>query len=301
MVSSQVLYSYAYELEKAAVQKYGCSEERAFRRLPYPYTRTVYISPEPADSGKKLKGEEVLVPDEIANTSGIKKRSGYFGLLQKKYDEIASSTDAIEGATLEYQQQLSLGKAYPNMQKITADEILAIFDAAKIYEGFDYGNDDNSLSWVKNNLKEVQKIQYFADAKNTEIAHDSYWIYWPDADTVQERKQEVQIFSEGSVYVVVYDENGKRVSREEVFNLRKKVQKMKDEGIPFDEYPLKRKVTANEVKAIFESAEIDPDADYHDKEVCIAWTMKNIKEIEKIQPFPDRKTENDSDTLYYCY
>ena len=29
--------------------------------------------------------------------------------------------------------------------------------------------------------------------------------------------------------------------------------------------------------------------------------MKRIAEIEKIQPFPDWKTENANDTLFYCY
>lgn len=298
--STQVIYSYPYELEKAAIKKYGRSEERNSRRLSNPYVKITRTSPLPPDNGKKLKGEEVLVPDEIANSPNTKKRTGYFDTLQKKYGETASGMIVLNGK-LEYQNQMAMAKAYPNMQKITADEIVAIFKKAKIYKGFDYENFENSCAWVENNLKEIKKIQYFADVDGTKHYNDPHWLYWPDADTLEERKQEVQIFGEGLVRVAVYDENGNRVSLEDVFDLQTKIQQMHDEGIPFDEYPLKRKVTPEEVKAIFEAVEIDPNVDYTDREVCIEWTMERIKEIEKIQPFPDWKTENANDTLFYCY
>lgn len=298
--SMQVIYSYPYELEKAAIKKYGCSEERNSRRLSNPYTKIIRTLPVSPDSGKKLKGEEALVPDEIAYSQRTKTRNCYFETLQKKYEKTISGTEALNG-TLDYQKQIALGKAYPNMQKVTTNEVVEIFDKAPIYEGFDYDNTENTRAWVVNNLKEIKKIQYFADVDGTEHYEDSYWLYWPDSDNFEERKQEIQIFGEGIVRVAVYDENGNRVSLEDVFNLQKKIQKMKDEGIPFDEYPLKRKVTPEEVKLIFENAEIDPNADYTDREVCIEWTMERIKEIEKIQPFPDWKTENKNDTLFYCY
>ena len=297
--STQVIYSYPYELEKAAIKKYGCSEERNSRRLSNPYKKVICTSPVSPDNEKKLKGEKVLVPDEIANSPNTKRRTHYFNTIQKKYEEMASGMVVLNGK-LEYQNQVAAAKAYPNMQKITADEIVAIFDKAKIYEGFDYENYENSYAWVQNNLKEIKKIQYFADV-DANRTFDTYWLYWPDADTLEKRKQEVQIFADGFVRVAVYDENGNRISLEDVFDLQKKIQKMQAERIPFDEYPLKRKVTPEEVKAIFENAETDMNADYNDRNVCVEWTMKRIAEIEKIQPFPDWKTENANDTLFYCY
>lgn len=299
--SRQVLYSYPYELEKAALEKYGCSKEREQCRLSDPYAKVICSLPSPPDSGKELKGEAVLVPDEVAASPSTKKRVSYFDALQKKYEESVSGTDCLEDGTLEYQEQMALGKAYPNMRKITADEVVQIFDKAKIYEGFDYENIENSHAWVENNLKEIKKIQYFADVNNNTYIGDSYWLYWPDADTVDKRIQEIQIFSDGIVRVAEYNKNGNRVSLEDVFDLQKKIHKMQDEGISFDEYPLKRKVTPEEVKAIFESAETDPNADYKDSKVCTEWTLKRIEEIAKIQPFPDWKTENKNDTLFYCY
>ena len=297
--STQVIYSYPYELEKAAIKKYGCSEERNSRRLSNPYEKIICTPPVSPDNEKKLKGEKVLIPAEIANSPNTKRRTHYFDTIQKKYNKTASGM-VVLGGTLEYQYQVADAQAYPNMQKITADEIVAIFDKAKIYEGFDYENYENSYAWVQNNLKEIKKIQYFADV-DANRTFDTYWLYWPDADTLEKRKQEVQIFADGLVRVAVYDENGNRISLEDVFDLQKKIQQMQAEGIPFDEYPLKRKVTPEEVKAIFENAQTDVNANYNDRNVCVEWTMKRIAEIEKIQPFPDWKTENANDTLFYCY
>ena len=297
--STQVIYSYPYELEKAAIEKYSCSEERASRRLSNPYVKIICTSPVLPDNGKKLKGEEVLVPDNIISPS-TKQRYGYYGRMQDKYDKMVSEKDII-GGTLRYNEAIAYAQAYPNMQKITADEILEIFDKAPIYEGFDYYKVENSYAWVENNIKEIKKIQYFADVEESVYASDSHWLYWPDADNFEDRRQEVEIFGDGIVCIAAFDENGDRVSFDVVFDLQTKIQKMKNEGIPFDEYPLKRKVTPEEVKAIFENAETDPNADYTDREVCIEWTMERIKEIEKIQSFPDWKTENKNDTLFYCY
>ena len=296
--AKQCIYSYPYELEKAALEKYGCSEEREARRLEYPYTKRIMTSPVPPDTGKKLVGEEVKVPESVTYSPDTKIRYSYAAKLQEQYDKTINGTDAFEG-TLEYQNQIACAKAYPDMRKITAEEVIEIFNKAPIYEGVDYDNLENMASWVKNNINEIQKIQYYPDVTNNGILPDAAWVYWPDADTVEERKQEIQIFGEGLVRIVFYDRDQHRKKIEDVFNLAQKIENMKDSGTPFDKFPLKRKVTAEEVKTIFEKAEIDINADYKDREVRIEWTKKVIQKISEIQPYPDWGSDDHSSVFVY--
>ena len=300
--SSECLYSYTYELERAAFKSCGCSEERYSRRLPSPYTKTVYTSPTYPEGDKKLKGKEVLVPEEVTNSINVKTRYHYYAKLVAAYESLFNKNDIIGGGTLEYQKQVSYGNAYPNMQKITSDEIAAIFDGAKIYEGIDYNNIQNCRAWVMNNIEEIKKIQYFPDVDSSSDPYDSFQMYWPDADTPDKRRQEVQIFGNGLVRVAEYDENGDRISYEDVFDLSKKVRDIDSGNGRREPYPITQKLTEEDVERIFGSVEVDPElevTDSYDKEVCRRFMEPYMEEIKKIQSIPDAYYPENDQYIYY--
>ena len=54
-------------------------------------------------------------------------------------------------------------------------------------------------------------------------AHDyisNYFCYWPDADTVDERRQEIRIYTSlGKARLLNYDEEGNRINSEIIYDL----------------------------------------------------------------------------------
>lgn len=298
--SIECLYSYPYELEKAAREKYGFSEEREAHRMPNPYQKTVYTTPESPQTDKKLVGKEVVKSEY--GMDNTKYRYNYITELEKKASELGFGEGKFE-----YQEQLASGKAYPNMRKITADEIVKLFDNIKIYENFDY-TDISICEQVFNEvIDEIKKIQYYPDAYFPEY-HDSVYLYWPYADTLEERREEIQIFlSEGLVRLATYDENGRRTDLKDLYDLQKKAQEADANGTR-EEYPVKTKITEEEIRQIFEKATADiPPEDfdsekyliYNDPDVCLEWMEPYIKEIEKIQKYPDSYNAEQHTYIYY--
>ena len=219
ILSSEVLYSYPYELEKAAIEKYGCSEERASRRLPDPYTIKYYTDPTPPETTEKLTGEEVLIPEDKRNET----KSGH-----DEYERLSKNAEELGYgyAGFKYQQNVALGNAYPNMRKITVNEILDIANNSDIDTSVYSDCNDPELCkrWTLSIIPEIQKIQYFPDAENTQFCD---YCYWPDADTVEERRTEIRIFGDsGTIHVFTYDDNGRRINNEQIFSLDEKVMSM---------------------------------------------------------------------------
>ena len=66
-------------------------------------------------------------------------------------------------------------------------------------------------------IAEIKKIQYYPDAQNEA---DSEYLYWPDADTVDERRNEIRIsLSSGSAYLYTYDDEGGIKNIEKIYDL----------------------------------------------------------------------------------
>ena len=219
-VSSEVLYSYPYELEKAALKKYGCSEERKANRMESPYKKVEFKELVSPKGDEKLVGEEVLVPENAAGTEFMS-RNNYLNELMQ-----LTSGDDFGHVELPYMKAMANGKAYPNMRKITPEEVVELFEKAEISADFDYNNMDECLRFTNEVISEIKKIQYFPDVTFGEYG-DSGYLYWPDADTVTERRHEIEIFSEeGLVRLVEYDDKGNMIKNEDIFDVEKKVKDM---------------------------------------------------------------------------
>ena len=222
LISTECLYSYPYELEKAAIEKYGCSEEREARRLfdvyePKKYSYTV----DPPETDEKLAGEQVVVPEDKVPMFVSKEARDKIKELREKRLEYGYGVNSV----FDYQEKLAYGRAYPNMRKITVDEVREIFEKAAAkglpdlnYASMDYDDLGTLYRWMDENIiKEIMKIQYYPDA------HDyisNYFCYWPDADTVDERRQEIRIYTSlGKARLLNYDEEGNRINSEIIYDL----------------------------------------------------------------------------------
>ena len=128
-------------------------------------------------------------------------------------------------SVFDYQEKLAYGRAYPNMRKITVDEVREIFEKAAeknprdLYYDSMHNDDIHSFpAWMSENImKKVTEIQYYPDA------HDyleDYYCYWPDADTLDERRQEIRIYTSlGKARLLNYDEEGNRINSEIIYDL----------------------------------------------------------------------------------
>lgn len=127
---------------------------------------------------------------------------------------------AYEGKP-QYQIALEEGRVDPKTPKLSYDDVKEI-----IKEVTDEIPDDGKLSYLKQGeeiLKRIRDIQRSADLYIGGYNSFSEFIYWPDANTVEERRTSILVhhdcgFSGDKIIYYVYDDNNEIISEEMLYD-----------------------------------------------------------------------------------
>lgn len=115
----------------------------------------------------------------------------------------------------QYQEALRNGYADPQTPKLTYQDVKDIIaDIAKERES-DTVPDEEIVN-------RIRAIQHYADLQMDGYNSHSCFIFWPDADTVEERRTSIEVieycYGGLGILYTVYDDNGGIVSEEEMYN-----------------------------------------------------------------------------------
>ncbi len=177
------------------------------------------------DPNEIYTGEDVLIPEEQRSDRLTKTAKAQLEALEEL------ERNGNEYGEFVYQKRVLQGIAKPNMRKITVEEIKSMIrntesEIDTVIQG--KTRKEALTAWVEKMVSEIQKIQYFSDAY---IWQDPTYIYWPDADTLKERHQDIFVDGNaGEIYVCTYDDDNKMISQEILFSLKDKLNAVQAES-----------------------------------------------------------------------
>ena len=177
------------------------------------------------DPNEIYTGEDVLIPEEQRSDRLTKTAKAQLEALEEL------ERNGNEYGEFVYQKRVLQGIAKPNMRKITVEEIKSLIrntesEVDTVIQG--KTRKEALTAWVEKMVSEIQKIQYFSDAY---IWQDPTYIYWPDADTLKERHQDIFVDGNaGEIYVCTYDDDNKMISQEILFSLKDKLNAVQAES-----------------------------------------------------------------------
>ena len=177
------------------------------------------------DPNEIYTGEDVLIPEEQRSDRLTKTAKAQLEALEEL------ERNGNEYGEFVYQKRVLQGIAKPNMRKITVEEIKSLIrntesEVDTMIQG--KTRKEALTAWVEKMVSEIQKIQYFSDAY---IWQDPTYIYWPDADTLKERHQDIFVDGNaGEIYVCTYDDDNKMISQEILFSLKDKLNAVQAES-----------------------------------------------------------------------
>ena len=116
-----------------------------------------------------------------------------------------------------YQIALEEGRVDPKTPKLSYADVKEI-----IKEVTDEIPDDGKLSYLKQGeeiVKRIRDIQRYADLYIGGFNSYTEYIYWPDANTVEERRTCIEVYDKDGfkgdkIIYYVYDDNGEIISEE---------------------------------------------------------------------------------------
>ena len=177
------------------------------------------------DPNEIYTGEDVLIPEEQRSDRLTKTAKAQLEALE----ELERNDN--EYGEFVFQKRVLQGIAKPNMRKITVEEIKSLIrntesEVDTMIQG--KTRKEALTAWVEKMVSEIQKIQYFSDAY---IWQNPTYIYWPDADTLKERHQDIFVDGNaGEIYVCTYDDDNKMISQEILFSLKDKLNAVQAES-----------------------------------------------------------------------
>ncbi len=177
------------------------------------------------DPNEIYTGEDVLIPEEQRSDRLTKTAKAQLEALEEL------ERNGNEYGEFVFQKRVLQGIAKPNMRKITVEEIKSLIrntesEVDTVIQG--KTRKEALTAWVEKMVSEIQKIQYFSDAY---IWQDPTYIYWPDADTLKERHQDIFVDGNaGEIYVCTYDDDNKMISQEILFSLKDKLNAVQAES-----------------------------------------------------------------------
>ena len=177
------------------------------------------------DPNEIYTGEDVLIPEEQRSDRLTKTAMAQLEALEEL------EKNGNEYGEFVYQKRVLQGIAKPNMRKITFEEIKSLIrntesEVDTVIQG--KTRKEALTAWIEKIVSEIQKIQYFSDAY---IWQDPTYIYWPDADTLKERHQDIFVDGNaGEIYVCTYDDDNKMISQEILFSLKDKLNAVQAES-----------------------------------------------------------------------
>ena len=177
------------------------------------------------DPNEIYTGEDVLIPEEQRSDRLTKTAKAQLEALEEL------ERNGNEYGEFVFQKRVLQGIAKPNMRKITVEEIKSLIrntesEVDTMIQG--KTRKEALTAWVEKMVSEIQKIQYFSDAY---IWQDPTYIYWPDADTLKERHQDIFVDGNaGEIYVCTYDDDNKLISQEILFSLKDKLNAVQAES-----------------------------------------------------------------------
>ena len=177
------------------------------------------------DPNEIYTGEDVLIPEEQRSDRLTKTAKAQLEALEEL------ERNGNEYGEFVYQKRVLQGIAKPNMRKITVEEIKSLIrntesEVDTVIQG--KTRKEALTAWVEKMVSEIQKIQYFSDAY---IWQNPTYIYWPDADTLKERHQDIFVDGNaGEIYVCTYDDDNKMISQEILFSLKDKLNAVQAES-----------------------------------------------------------------------
>ena len=143
-----------------------------------------------------------------------------------------------------YSEWVLHGAAKPNMKKLQLDELKEILNTyigkdgdlkERFYETRTYDNGEVRLIDNRECRETLQKFkeallekQPLADAASNHSLGTLYMIYWPDANTLQERREEIvvpwQSLSSAPCLYRTFDENGDLIEETVLFDLENDIR-----------------------------------------------------------------------------
>ena len=127
----------------------------------------------------------------------------------------------------QYQEALRNGYADPQTPKLTYQDVKDIIaDVAKErkYDGVaSHTVSDEQDAYIETEIvNRIRAIQHYADLQMDGYNSHSCFIFWPDANTVEERRTSIEVteycYGGLGILYTVYDDNGEIVSEEEMYN-----------------------------------------------------------------------------------
>ena len=127
----------------------------------------------------------------------------------------------------QYQEALRNGYADPQTPKLTYQDVKDIIaDVAKErkYDGVaSHTVSDEQDAYIETEIvNRIRAIQHYADLQMDGYNSHSCFIFWPDANTVEERRTSIEVteycYGGLGILYTVYDDNGGIVSEEEMYN-----------------------------------------------------------------------------------
>jgi|GEM_PF-3422017 len=200
---------------------------------------------------------------------------------------------------LEYRYRQDIGEAKPDMRKITVDEIKEIVNVYKAKmssadnDSFFYQDKDFSVTgcrnWMENAIRRIQAIpdaHYDGKGAYSNLRYNN--VYWPDSDTLSDRRIEIQtdLVDYFQIRIYYFDDDQNVVDQEILFDYQE----------DYDAEKKRRISESEELQA--HSPDLDSNGKWTGRSVYVSESQKDSSEMTQEQSERLAELEKDGTYLY---